>query len=49
MKITTHTAMSTPDAPLPDRLRIALELLESIIADRTLLDELPADERKRLH
>jgi NAD(P)-dependent dehydrogenase (short-subunit alcohol dehydrogenase family) len=41
--------MSTPDASLPERLRIALELLESIVADRTLLDQLPADERRRLH
>mgnify|MGYP003296402366 CR=1 FL=1 len=41
--------MSTPDAPLPDRLRIALELLESFAADRTMLDQLPAQERKRLH
>jgi NAD(P)-dependent dehydrogenase (short-subunit alcohol dehydrogenase family) len=32
-----------------DRLRIALDLLESIVADRTLLDQLPAGERKRLH
>ena len=39
----------TTDQNLPDRLRIALELLESIAADRTLLDGLPVDERKRLH
>jgi NAD(P)-dependent dehydrogenase (short-subunit alcohol dehydrogenase family) len=39
----------TADQDLPDRLRVALELLESIAADRTLLDQLPADERKRLH
>jgi NAD(P)-dependent dehydrogenase (short-subunit alcohol dehydrogenase family) len=41
--------MNTPDSTLPDRLRIALELLESITADRTLLDQLSADDRKRLH
>ena len=41
--------MDDTDPTLPDRLRAALELLESIAADRTLLDALPADERKRLH
>ncbi|MEO5811885.1 MAG: oxidoreductase, partial [Rhodanobacter sp.] len=41
--------MQPDDSTLPDRLRAALELLESIAADRTLLDQLHADERKRLH
>ena len=41
--------MADIDPTLPDRLRAALELLESIAADRTLLDAVPADERKRLH
>nr|WP_242007605.1 SDR family oxidoreductase [Luteimonas cucumeris] len=47
--------MATPQpdadeaATLPERVRIALELLEAIDADRTLLDALPADDRRRLH
>ncbi|WP_144900100.1 SDR family NAD(P)-dependent oxidoreductase [Luteimonas cucumeris] len=48
-------AIATPQpdadeaATLPERVRIALELLEAIDADRTLLDALPADDRRRLH
>ncbi|MDB6163319.1 MAG: putative oxidoreductase oxidoreductase protein [Xanthomonadaceae bacterium] len=42
-----------PDLPsetgLQQRLRNAVTLLESIAADRTVLDALPADERARLH
>jgi NAD(P)-dependent dehydrogenase (short-subunit alcohol dehydrogenase family) len=34
---------------LADRVRAAAELLESIEADRKLLEELPADDRQRLH
>ena len=34
---------------LHERLRTALDLLESIAADRTLLDALPAEDRSRLH
>ena len=34
---------------LLERLRHAAELLESIDADRTLLDHLPAEDRERLH
>jgi len=41
--------MDPTDPTLPDRLRAALELLESIAADHALLDALPADQRKRLH
>ena len=41
--------MEPIDPTLPDRLRTTLELLESIATDRTLLDGLPADDRKRLH
>ncbi|MFD0739255.1 SDR family NAD(P)-dependent oxidoreductase [Lysobacter koreensis] len=41
--------MADTDPTLPERLRAALELLESIAADRTLLDAVPADDRKRLH
>jgi NAD(P)-dependent dehydrogenase (short-subunit alcohol dehydrogenase family) len=41
--------METPDPTLPDRLRAALAVLESVAADHSLLDALPADERKRLH
>ena len=41
--------MDTPDPNLSDRLRAALEVLETIAADHSLLDALPADERKRLH
>ncbi|MEG3191322.1 SDR family oxidoreductase [Lysobacter sp. D1-1-M9] len=33
----------------PERLRVTLDLLEAIAADRTLLDTLPADDRSRLH
>lgn len=36
-------------AALPDRVRIALELLEAISADRTLLDALSGSDRERLH
>jgi NAD(P)-dependent dehydrogenase (short-subunit alcohol dehydrogenase family) len=34
---------------LPERLRAATILLEALDADRTLLDELPAEDRARLH
>jgi NAD(P)-dependent dehydrogenase (short-subunit alcohol dehydrogenase family) len=36
-----------PDEPV-DRLRAATEMLEAIIADRSLLDSLPIDDRTRL-
>ncbi|WP_426688692.1 SDR family NAD(P)-dependent oxidoreductase [Rhodanobacter ginsengiterrae] len=37
------------DARLLERLRAAAELLESVAADRELLDRLPASDRQRLH
>jgi plasmid stability protein len=46
---------STPTPPVPDdadpalRLRAARHLLESVAADRQLLDQLPAEDRQRLH
>jgi NAD(P)-dependent dehydrogenase (short-subunit alcohol dehydrogenase family) len=52
------TAMTTPQTSISDdcdepqldeRVRAAAELLESIAADRRLLDQLPAEERQRLH
>jgi NAD(P)-dependent dehydrogenase (short-subunit alcohol dehydrogenase family) len=48
----TTTTAATPmntDPTLPERLRAALELLESVAIDTTLLDVLDVDERKRLH
>ena len=41
--------MDTSDPALHERLRIALDLLESVAADRSVLDALPSDDRKRLH
>jgi NAD(P)-dependent dehydrogenase (short-subunit alcohol dehydrogenase family) len=37
------------DLALLERLRAAAELLESVAADRALLERLPADDRQRLH
>ncbi|MET0290056.1 MAG: oxidoreductase, partial [Pseudoxanthomonas sp.] len=37
------------DRPLTERLRIALDLLEAIDADRSVLDTLPEADRARLH
>nr|WP_228076762.1 SDR family oxidoreductase [Lysobacter ciconiae] len=34
---------------MPERLQVAVELLEAVAADRTLLDELPKAARSRLH
>jgi len=50
----TITTATTPlpddaDAALLERLRAAAELLEAVAADRQLLDQLPADDRQRLH
>ena len=44
-----HDSMNTTDPTLPERLRAALELLESVAIDTTLLDVLDTDERRRLH
>lgn len=43
--------MSHPSTPadLPERLRAAIEMLESVAADRQLLDALPTEDRQRLH
>ena len=43
------TPAAAPDRTLQKQLRAALELLERIAADWRLLDELPADDRRRLH
>ncbi|NMW25377.1 oxidoreductase, partial [Rhodanobacter denitrificans] len=50
----TITPAPTPppddaDTALLERLRAAAELLESVAADRQLLDQLPAADRQRLH
>jgi NAD(P)-dependent dehydrogenase (short-subunit alcohol dehydrogenase family) len=37
------------ESNFPERLRDALEVLESIAADRSLLDRVPAQDRHRLH
>ena len=37
------------DSELLERLRAAADLLEAVAADRQLLDQLPADDRRRLH
>ena len=42
------TEDDSPELPLPERIRAAAELLESIIADRALLAEVSPEERKRL-
>lgn len=34
---------------LSERLQVALDLLEAVVADRTLLDDLPKADRSRLH
>jgi len=51
--LTTTTATTPPpddaDTALLERLHAAAELLESVAADRQLLDRLPADDRQRLH
>jgi NAD(P)-dependent dehydrogenase (short-subunit alcohol dehydrogenase family) len=50
--MTALTRSSLPDdidTPLLERLRDAAALLESVAADRQLLDTLPAEDRRRLH
>ncbi|MGY0799263.1 SDR family NAD(P)-dependent oxidoreductase [Lysobacter sp. A286] len=46
---TTPPPIDDSDHLSPERLRAALELLEAVAADRTLLDAVPDAERKRLH
>lgn len=47
--MTATTPPDDTDDALLARLRAAAELLESVAADRQLLDALPADDRQRLH
>jgi NAD(P)-dependent dehydrogenase (short-subunit alcohol dehydrogenase family) len=52
MKIATTEITPPADSANPalqERLRAATELLESVAADRTLLDRLPVEDRERLH
>lgn len=46
---TTALPLADDDLPLTDRLRTALDLLEAIEADRSVLDALPEADRVRLH
>ncbi|MGE8250752.1 MAG: oxidoreductase, partial [Stenotrophomonas bentonitica] len=46
---TTALPLADDDLPLTDRLRAALDLLEAIEADRSVLDTLPDADRTRLH
>jgi NAD(P)-dependent dehydrogenase (short-subunit alcohol dehydrogenase family) len=43
----SQTATTAATSPLVDRLRATTEVLESIAADRALLDVLPGDDRQR--
>ncbi|WP_093140272.1 SDR family NAD(P)-dependent oxidoreductase [Pseudoxanthomonas sp. GM95] len=45
----TASPPAADDLPLTDRLRAALDLLEAIDADRSVLDTLPDADRARLH
>lgn len=47
--MTTTAPTAADDLSLSERLRAALDLLEQIDADRSLLDALPDAERARLH
>ena len=46
---TNAPPLPADDLPLTDRLRLALDLLEAIEADRSVLDALPEADRVRLH
>jgi NAD(P)-dependent dehydrogenase (short-subunit alcohol dehydrogenase family) len=46
---TTLPPQDDPESALLARLRAAADLLESVAADRQLLDTLPATDRQRLH
>ena len=46
---TTTPPADSPDTALLERLRAAAALLESVAADRLLLDGLPAEDRQRLY
>jgi NAD(P)-dependent dehydrogenase (short-subunit alcohol dehydrogenase family) len=47
--LTTETPTRTATLPLVEQARAATELLERLAADWRLLDQLPADDRRRLH
>jgi NAD(P)-dependent dehydrogenase (short-subunit alcohol dehydrogenase family) len=53
--MTANTAATTAldsfpsDMDLSDRVRAAVALLEQVAADRTVLDDVPAEDRARLH
>ncbi|MCS3746893.1 MULTISPECIES: SDR family oxidoreductase [unclassified Xanthomonas] len=49
MNTTAPPLPANDDLPLTDRLRAALDLLEAIEADRSVLDTLPEADRVRLH
>jgi NAD(P)-dependent dehydrogenase (short-subunit alcohol dehydrogenase family) len=44
-----NTQVPTSDGDIAIQLQAAIALLETIAADRTLLDDLPADQRAQLH
>src|SRR3954467_862847 len=48
----SNSALNRPDNPDPallERLRATTELLESMAADRALLEQMPIEDRERLH
>ena len=47
--MTNKQSLESVDLDLLERVRSAAELLESIEASRGLLDQLPAEDRERLH
>src|SRR5580698_7058391 len=47
--MTNKQPLESADLELLERVRSAVELLESIEASRGLLDRLPAEDRERLH
>ena len=49
MTIVNPTLVDTPDTELLARLRAAAQLLEAVADNRQLLDQLPAEDRQRLH
>ena len=49
MTIVNPTLADSPDTELLDRLRAAAQLLEAVADNRQLLDQLPAEDRQRLH
>ncbi|WDS34719.1 SDR family oxidoreductase [Pseudoxanthomonas sp.] len=49
MNTTAPPLAADDNQPLTERLRVALDLLEAIEADRSVLDALPEEDRVRLH